>query len=187
MTGEVRIPVSSCSQAGARSAEPFAATANSRVHDDQRGRHLPKRVPMEVHDDAATAKVETRVQTEPIPRRNDEVTSPPHEIEAEKIVVDVLPDDPRCKIVLDPGSESAADEMFRLEEEVFGGDTTKGIANPTRSRSGRVGTSTPILSSPRSSRPTSTQFDWYFFRTTSPEMKRREGCFVRCFELMEKM
>ena len=41
MTGEVRIPASSYFQAGARSAEPFAATANSRVQDDQRGRHLP--------------------------------------------------------------------------------------------------------------------------------------------------
>ncbi|EJK66814.1 hypothetical protein THAOC_12224 [Thalassiosira oceanica] len=30
-------------------------------------------------------------------------------------------------------------------------------------------------------------FDWYFFRTTSPDIKRREGCFVRCLELMEKM
>ena len=156
------------------------ANASSPSHVSSRGRR----------GGTATREAETRVQTEPMPRRTDVVASPPHVDPAEAHaseggVVDVLPDDPRCKLVLDPGSESAEDEMYRLEEEEFGGDKGAGIGKPDKFSLGPCRYFYPQRVKPE--RGYTSDIDWFFFRTMSPEIERREGCFVRCLELMEKM
>ena len=95
-------------------------------------------------------------------------------------IIDVLPNDPRCKLILDPNSNEI-DEV--LAE--FGANKEGGIGPPESYSVGPCRYLYPQRVAPDGGY--TKNIDWYFNRTLQPTTDMREECFVQCLNMMESM
>ena len=95
-------------------------------------------------------------------------------------VVDVVPGDPRCKLILDTES-SKLDDL----EEKYAGDTDLGIGDPESYSLGPCRYYYPTRNKPELGYIK--DIDWFHFRTSKPTVEARDSCFIKCLDLMEEM
>lgn len=95
-------------------------------------------------------------------------------------IMDVLPNDPRCKLILDPNSS----EIDEVGAE-FGSDKEAGIGPPESYSVGPCRYFYPQRMTPDGGY--TNNIDWYFNRTVRPTQDMREECFVQCLNMMESV
>ncbi|EJK64767.1 hypothetical protein THAOC_14466, partial [Thalassiosira oceanica] len=95
-------------------------------------------------------------------------------------VVDVVPGDPRCILVIDEES-SKLDDLERQYE----GNTELGVGDAESYSLGPC-----LYYYPKRNKPELgyiKDIDWFHFRTSKPTVEARDSCFVKCLDLMEEL
>lgn len=95
-------------------------------------------------------------------------------------VVDVVPGDPRCILVIDEES-SKLDDLERQYE----GNTELGVGDAESYSLGPCLYYYPMRNKPELGYIK--DIDWFHFRTSKPTVEARDSCFVKCLDLMEEL